>query len=93
MGFIFRIFHRVPVFCCIPEFGSKPGLAFFQFKSAPVESDGGTVEDIAVQGFILFIALIGSELIIVEDMGSENKIVLDLFHFDRCTGFETFDFE
>ena len=93
MGFVFRIFHGIPVFRSVPEFLFKPWFTFFQLKFTPVESDGCAVENIAVQGFIFFVAFIGSQLIVVENVGTENKIVLDLFGFDSCTGFQTFDFE
>ena len=91
MGFHFRFFHAVPIFCSVPVFAVKTRLAFNGFQRFPIESNCGGIEKIAVKSFIFFVAFIRSQLIVVENMGSENKVVGDLFHFHGGTCFQPLD--
>ena len=73
----------VPELRRVPVFSTESGASFLQFQLFPVEGDGGRVEKRSVKFFVAAVSLVGPQLIVVEDVGTENKIVRDLFSLDR----------
>ena len=82
VGLHLWILAIVPELLRVPVLGCEAQAVRLHLESLPIESDGRGIEQCPVQFLIPFVALVGAELVEVEDMGSEYEVVGDLFDPD-----------
>ena len=76
----------VPEIGAVAVFRTETRFILFQFKLFPVESDRRGIEQCSVQLLVRLVAGIAAELVVIENMRTENKLAFDLLHLDFGTG-------
>ena len=81
-----RVAAAIPELRRIAVFRAEARTPLLQFKLLPVERDRRGVEERAVKLFIARVALVGAELVEVENVCAENEIVRQLLDPDFASG-------